>query len=333
MSSVMTRLASRRRAGWIAWAGAFAIALFCLMPVAATAAGEAPRVVATIKPVHALVARVMAGAGEPAPLLQGAASAHTYSLRPSEARLLASADLVFWIGPDYEAFLVRPLAALGNGRAVALIDAEGITTLAPRQGGLWHKDDGHGHGHPREDGGGPRDTHIWLDPANAIAMTAAIADALAEADPGRASLYAANAAAARAEIEALDRRLAKALAPLANRPYFVFHDAYQYFEARYGLRPAGAIMVTPGHLPGARRLGAIRARIEQAGALCVFAEPQFEPRLVETVAAGTPARTGVLDPLGMTTPAGAAAYAAILEGLAGALTACLTPGDAIARRG
>jgi zinc transport system substrate-binding protein len=303
---------------------AASLALIALLLRAAPAAAEPPRVVASIKPVHALVAAVMEGIGVPALLVPGNASPHLYSLRPSDAQRLAEAQLVFWIGPVHEAFLAKPLAALGDGaRAVTLAEAPGVTLLRAREGGVWeggahdHASERRGHDSAEEDG------HLWLDPGNAKAIVAAAARALAAADPANGARYRANAARTQEALSALDARLGALLAPVKTVPYLVFHDAYQYLERRYGLAAAGAITVAPERKPGARRVKEIRARIAAAGVACVFAEPQFEPGLVRTLVEGTGARTGVLDPLGADLAEGPGLYAAMMERLAGALARCL----------
>jgi zinc transport system substrate-binding protein len=311
----------------------------------AAAAAEAPAVVASIKPVHALTAQVMAGIAVPQLLLSGAGSPHSYSLRPTDAALLQAADVIVWIGPGLEAFLARPLASLAHGaQSLELARAQGVQLLPVRRGGVWppHADADHvdaaepaeaAHAHPTPHtadaahaGGAAADMHIWLDPRNAAAMLRAIAAALAAADPAHAEGYRANAATAAAALDGLDAELDAATAPVRDRRYVVFHDAYQYFEARYRLSPAGAITVSPEMPPGARRLAEVRATIRASGAVCVFSEPQFPPALVQTLIEGTPARTGTLDPIGVDLPRGPDAYAGLMRGLASSLRACLRAG-------
>jgi zinc transport system substrate-binding protein len=300
------------------------------------ARAEVP-VVASIVPVHSLVAGVMEGIGTPHLLVPGGASPHSFALRPSDARKLEQAKAVFWIGPALETFLERPIDALARKAAVvALIDAEGVKRLSYREGGPWEaheheegkaapgKDShAHEHGHAHGDTHTGSDGHVWLDPQNALAMTGAIAEALGKADPANKARYEANAARVAARLQALDAALAKTLAPARGKPYIVFHDAYQYFEARYGLTPAGSITVSPEVSPGAKRLVEIRDRIRKAAAICVFAEPQFEPKLVRTAIQGTDARAATLDPLGARLTPGSDAYFDLLRNLAADLTACL----------
>lgn len=302
--------------------------LICILALLIPAAGAAaPQVTVTIKPLHSLVAAVMDGVAAPRRLLPDGASPHAYALRPSEMRALSSADLVFWMGPALETFLVQPLAALPPSvRRVALMDAPGIQHLPARAGGLWSEAE-HDHAHDHHDHGGrDLDPHVWLDPMNAVAMLRHIAAVLAEIDPAHGQRYTENAHAAEAALRALDARLRERLAPVRALPYVVFHDGYQYFEHRYGLHPVGALSVTPGVSPGARRVRQLRERILSSGARCVFAEPQFQPALAARLTEDTPAQAAVLDPLGMDVPEGPGAYAAILEGLAEALVGCLADG-------
>ena len=341
-------------------------AVLATVPTGAAAA-DTPVAVASIKPIHSLLAGVMEGVDRPALLVQGGASPHTWSLRPSDARALQDADLVVWIGEDLESFLVQPLDALASEAYVLeLSRAEGITLLRVREGGAWdeHGDD-HGareepgededhdeasrhereshegedegqqaevdeesedtHVH-QEDGhehhGGEYNMHLWLDPANAAVIVGAMADALSRLHPERASVYQQNAAALQVRLRDLDAELKEAFSPVSDRGFIVFHDAWQYPEIRYDLRAVGSVTVSPDQAPGAARLGEIREKITSAKATCVFAEPQFEPRLVRTLVDGTGARTGTLDPLGAALEAGPDLYFELMRANARAFRTC-----------
>jgi zinc transport system substrate-binding protein len=291
------------------------------------ALAEGPAVVASIAPVHSLAAAVMAGMGEPVLLVKGASSPHDYSLKPSDARALNAAKLVFLVDDKaLESFLAKPLAALaGKAKVVRLGAAPGVKRLEPREGGAWENHDDHDHGHAKHDhhDEDELDPHLWLDPGNAKAMTEAMAAALADADPPHATAYRDNAAKTLARLDALDADLKLRLAPAAGKPFVVYHDAYQYLEAAYGLTAAGSVTVSPERKPGAKRLKAIRDKIVRLKAACVFAEPQFDPRLAGTLAEGTGARTGILDPLGAALAPGADLYPGMMENLADAVSGCL----------
>jgi len=311
-------------------------------------------VVVSIKPIHSLVASIMQGVGEPSLIVEGAASPHTYNMKPSNASALQAAKVVFWVGPGLEAFLDKPLDALsGSAKVVELSEAPGLEKLKFREGGAFeahdHGDEGHGdeghkhaegetehddaaapeaaaghdHGHDHEHGHGDTDMHMWLDPVNAKAMAAEIEKTLAEADPDNAGAYKANLEALNKRLDDLDAKLAETVAPVKDKPFVVFHDAYQYFEHRYKVRVAGSITVSPEVLPGAERLSQIHAKIKELGATCVFAEPQFEPKLINVVIEGTPAKSGTLDPEAGTLDAGPDLYFQLMENIGTSLKTCL----------
>ena len=270
-------------------------------------AARPARVVVSILPVHALAAGVMAGVGEPVLLIRAGASPHDASLRPADARALGAADLVIWVGPGLETFLEAPLRTLaGAARVITLTDAlarNGAELLTAPPRGI--------------------NPHLWLDPEIAGRIVRLTATALSELDPANAAAYRANAARMTDKLHGLDRDLRDRLAPVAELPYVVFHDAYAYFEARYALSAAGAFTVNPAIPPGARRLAGLRARIVEVGALCLFSEPQFNPAVVEALAAGTSARVRTLDPLGAGITPGPEAYFRLMRALAEGLAGCL----------
>lgn len=298
------------------------VAMFSLGP----RAHASPRTVATIKPLHSLVAGVMAGVGAPVLLVTGTASPHDHALKPSQARALAAADLVIWIGPEMEGFFAKAAASLDSKTTLlTLIDHDGLTRLPAREGGAWETPHDHGagaHGEIKE-AHGYHDPHVWLDPANGRAIVALVADTLARMDAGNAPVYRANAARMIQDLKALEQEIADLVIPIRDVPFIVFHDAYQYFEARFGVNAAGSISVSPERRPSARRLVDIRARIATSRAACIFTEPQFPPRLAETAREGTPARLDTLDPLGADIEPGPDAYATLLRRLASSLVSCL----------
>ncbi len=326
------RLFARRPAPGLALVLVLALALLAVAVLARApaAAAEIPRVVVSILPVHSLVAAVMEGLGAPHLLIRGGASPHDANLRPSDARALSAADLVIWVGPGLETFLEKPLAALaGEARAIMLTEAPGMRRLRRRAGGAFEP---HGaepsvaeRGHEAEDGREAVNPHLWLDPENAARIVRISAQALSALDPANAAAYGANAARLEARLDGLDRALRARLAPVAPVPYVVFHDATAYLEARYGLRAMGAVTVNPALPPGARRLAALRRRMIETGAACLFAEPRFRPALVAAVIEGTGARAGTLDPLGADIAPGPEAYFALMRALADDLLACLKP--------
>ncbi|WP_085585337.1 zinc ABC transporter substrate-binding protein ZnuA [Thalassospira mesophila] len=328
--------------------GALFVAAQFALPNGAQAA-DAPRVVASIKPIHSIAAAIMEGVGEPDLLVKGAASPHTYSLRPSEASALQNADLVIYVSPELEAFLSKPLASLsGNAKILELAEADGISTLAMREGGAWEAhhhgdedahddddeehddhdhdtahDDDHNHDHDPEHHHDEGDPHIWMSPENGKAIARDITEELAEIDPTHADFYRANLKSLLGKIDATKDDLVNRISAVRQKPFIVFHDAYQYLEHSFDLQAVGSITISPDRKPGAKRLHDIEEKIKSSGASCVFAEPQFKPALVQSIVADTGARIGTLDPLGANIDAGPDAYTDILSQNIDALASCL----------
>lgn len=313
----------------------------------AASAAERSGVVVSIKPLHSLVSAVMQGVGEPKLIVQGAGSEHSYNLKPSDARAIENAKVIFWAGPSMETFLDKPFDTLGEGaKVVALGEADGLTKLKFREGGPFeahdHGDEGHDHGaeagahdgHDHTNEASEKadehhhhaefDLHFWLDPQNGKVLVGDIAKVLGESDPEHAAQYEKNAADYAEKLDVLTKNIDSELQPVKDKPFIVFHDAYQYFENRFDVKAAGSITVSPEKAPGAGRIKAIHEKIKSLGAVCVFSEPQFEPRLVNTVIDGTEAKTGVLDPLGSELKDGPDLYPKLIQNLADSLKNCLS---------
>jgi zinc transport system substrate-binding protein len=299
--------------------------------VTSASAQTPPKVAVTIKPVHSLVAQVMGETGKPALIVDGATSPHTYGLRPSDAKVLNAANIVFRMSEALEPFTAKIAKSLpASVRVVSLDQGAGIKRLARRSGGTFEMHaaagakDAHGHGHGSSlTSASDADGHVWLDPRNAVTMIDEISGVLSSTDPARAQIYKINADKAKDAIHALDAEIERDLKPLADRPYVVFHDAYQYFEVRFGLSPVGSITTNPEVPPSGKRLADIRRKLGALSASCVFSEPGFSTRVVQAVTEGTSAKSGVLDPEGTTLPAGPDLYGALMRKLAAGFKSCL----------
>jgi len=307
--------------------GVMAIGLFCafsIMPVKMVMADQKPlSIVASIKPVHALVAGVMGDLGTPHLLLAAPTSAHHFTLKPSQARALQNADIVFWIGPGMEQPLTKALATLAaDAQSVALDDSAGLVLFD-------FDDDGHDdHGtKDKHDGHGGHgiNPHIWLDPFNAQIMLGLIADHLGKADPVNAKAYQANADAMRQTFAQLQIDIARQLAPFAESEFLVLHDAHIYFERRFGMRAHAAITTEPDVMPTAAKIKKLRRDLESHPMDCIFGEPFLGQKAVRLIAEGSDIRIGQLDPLGSQLPAGASLYADLLKSYAAAFKGCLAP--------
>ncbi|QCY09822.1 zinc ABC transporter substrate-binding protein ZnuA [Pseudomonas sp. MPC6] len=278
------------------------------------------KVLTSIKPLQLIAAAVQDGVAIPEVLLPPGASPHNYALRPSDVRKVQSVDLLYWIGPDMEGFLPRVL----NGRtlpSVAVQDMPGLKLRRFAEDNHSHAEEADEHDHDHRPGS--LDAHLWLSPVNARVIAAKMAADLSVADPANAARYQSNLKAFDERLDALDLRLKKRLAAIEGKPYFVFHEAFDYFEDAYGLKHAGVFSVAAEVQPGAQHVAAMRTRLQEVGKTCVFSEPPLRPRLAETLVAGLPVKLAELDALGGYTPATAQGYEQMLEKLGNDLAGCL----------
>nr|WP_144963737.1 zinc ABC transporter substrate-binding protein [Pseudomonas sp. DE0010] len=278
------------------------------------------RVLTSIKPLQQIAAAVQDGVGSPEVLLPPGASPHHYALRPSDVRRVADADLLYWIGPDMEGFLPR---VLGN-RSKSTVAVQSLPGMKLRHFG----EDSHSHDEDHDDHDhdhrpGSLDAHLWLSSVNARVIAGKMAADLASADPANADRYKRNLAAFTQRLDALDARIKARVAGVAGKPYFVFHEAFDYFEAEYGLKHTGVFSVASEVQPGAQHVAAMRKRLQEVGKTCVFSEPPLRPRLAETLTAGLPVRLAELDALGGTDPVNAQGYERLLDKLGSDLASCL----------
>ncbi|RON51128.1 zinc ABC transporter substrate-binding protein [Pseudomonas frederiksbergensis] len=278
------------------------------------------KVLTSIKPLQLIAAAVQDGVAIPEVLLPPGASPHNYALRPSDVRKVQSVDLVYWIGPDMEGFLPRVL----KGRTlptVAVQDLPGMKLRRFAEDSQSHAEDADEHDHDHRPG--TLDAHLWLSPINARVIATKMAADLSAADPDNAPRYQSNLKAFDERLDALDLRLKARLAGVSGKPYFVFHEAFDYFEDAYGLKHTGVFSVAAEVQPGAQHVAAMRTRLQEVGKTCVFSEPPLRPRLAETLVAGLPVKLAELDALGGYTPATAQGYEQVLEKLGNDLAGCL----------
>ena len=309
------------------------------------------KVVTSIKPIHSLAAYVMDGVGKPDVIVDGYNSPHGFSLKPSHAKMIENADLIIWVGEDLEAFLEKPLNTIAKKSVnIEIMDLKGIKKLKFREKNIFEGHDDHGHGHKEEkhddhghkehkehddhghkkekhdDHGheghahGEHDPHVWLDPMNAKVIIKEIENQLVKLNPDNSSKYKANSKKAQSELDNLTKNIKKDLK--GNLRFVVFHDAYQYFENRFGIKVLGALTVNPDVLPGAEQLSEIREIIEHEKVNCLFSEPQFNPAIIKSIAKDTKIKTGVLDPLGATLDKGKSMYSELLQSMYASFKGC-----------
>ncbi len=286
-------------------------------------------IVVTIKPIHSLVSSITKGVSKPYLIIRGASSPHTYSLRPSDAKKIRRAKLVFRIDNTLENFLIKSLKTLGReARIVTLSETKGLTELKYREledfkSGHKGHDDHKGHkgheGHHHEG----TDLHMWLDPKNAIRFVHKIEAELKQADPKNAETYRVNAGELRERLTKLTKTIDSQLKSLKRRPFIVFHDAYQYFENRFGLKAAGTITLNHEVPPSVKQISTIKKRLKTLGAACIFQEPQFNQRISKAVARGTGTKILSIDPLGAAIEPSPGMYNKLLEGITASFKNCL----------
>jgi len=311
------------------------------------------KVVASIKPIHSLASYLMDGVGKPDLIVDGYASPHGFAMKPSHAKMLQEADLIFWVGEDIESFLVKPLGSIAKkAEKIELMEIRGINKLKFRERNIFEGHDDHGHkeddhddhakkedGHDdhdhdkdehKEDGHddhgheghahGEFDPHIWLDPLNAKKISKEMAKHLIENDPANESIYKENLKKANKDLDKLVKQVKSEL----NKDFksIVFHDAYQYFEKRFKVNVLGAFTVNTDVLPGAEQLSEIREIIEHEKVTCVFSEPQFNPDIINAVAKDMNINTGVIDPLGATLNPGKDLYFNLIKNMSKSFQGC-----------
>ncbi|WP_435945395.1 zinc ABC transporter substrate-binding protein ZnuA [Dryocola sp. BD586] len=284
-------------------------------------------VVASIKPLGFIASAIADGVTPTEILLPDGASEHDYALRPSDVKRLQGAGLVVWVGPEMEAFMQKSVSQLPPQKQLALAALKEVKPLLMKG----DDDDEHEHAqhaHSAENSDddhhhGEYNMHIWLSPEIARLSAVAIHDKLVELMPQNRTQLDANLQKFEAGLSSTDKQLGSVLAPLKGKGYFVFHDAYGYFEKHYGLTPLGHFTVNPEIQPGAQRLHEIRTQLVEHKAVCVFAEPQFRPAVINAVARGTNVRSGSLDPLGIGIAPGKDSYMQFLTGLANQYASCL----------
>ncbi|WP_394550599.1 zinc ABC transporter substrate-binding protein ZnuA [Pantoea sp. SGAir0183] len=284
-------------------------------------------VVASIKPVGFIASAIADGVTPVEVLLPDGASEHDYALRPSDVKRLQNADLVVWVGPEMEAFMTKSAAALPEKKNLEIVQIPGVKTLLLRGGedddhddheAAEHDQDAEHHHHH-----GEFNMHLWMSPEIAQKTAVAIHEKLLELMPQDKAKLDANLQHFEAELADTDKRIISQLAPVKDKGYFVFHDAYTYFEKHYGLSPTGHFTVNPEIQPGAQRLHQIRTQLVEKKAVCVFAEPQFRPAVIDAVARGTQVRKGTLDPLGTDISLGKDSYVKFLSQLSSQYETCL----------
>jgi len=306
------------------------------------------KVVTSIKPLHSLASYLMDGVGKPDLIVDGYASPHGFSMKPSHAKMLQNADLIFWVGEGMENFLEKPLNSIAKkAEKIELMETKGLQVLKFRERNIFDEHDHDDHDdhakkeddhddHDHDDHGkkeehddhddheghnhGEYDAHIWLDPINAKVILFEMSKHLIELDAKNESVYRDNLSKAYNEIDKLTKDVTAELDQSVAS--IVFHDAYQYFEKRFNVNILGAFTVNTDVMPGAEQLAEIREIIEHDKVSCVFSEPQFNPDIIKAVAKDMNIKTGVIDPLGATLNPGKDLYFKLIRNMSASFKGC-----------
>ena len=288
-----------------------------LMAVSFFASAEPPKVLASIKPLQLIAQAVTEGVTDTDVLLPPGSSPHSHSLKPSDARKLRIADVIFWVGPTMESFLPKMLTSTKGIKAVSMMDIHGIRLRSSEE------DEHHVHEHGEHHDHGDYDPHIWLSTDNARVIAREMARVLISVDKVNESLYQSNLDLFLKSMDQTDSRNCQKVEQSGKKPFFVFHNAYGYLQEQYGLEVAGYFTMNPEQQPGARHLLSLKGQLDKAGATCIFREPQFQPAYIERLTEGRSIRVGVLDPLAENIQSGPESYAKFINQLVDNITSCI----------
>jgi len=280
------------------------------------------KVVTTIKPIHSLVAGVMDGLGSPSLIVDGSNSPHNFSLKPSHAKMIEDAEIIFWVGEDLETFMIKPLESIANNATkVSFMDLDSIIKLKFKEENILEVegyDDDHDDHDKHADG--EFDAHIWLDPKNAIEIVNEIAKTLSLKDPNNKNVYYSNAEKLNHSLNELIKKINLSINKDAR--FIVFHDAYQYFEKRFDVSSAGALILNEEALPSAKKVSEIHKIIKKQNINCIISEPQFNPNIIKSIAQDSSILTGSFDPLGSSFDTNKNLYFEMILSLSNSLKDC-----------
>ena len=309
---------------------------------------ETKGVITTIQPINSLVSAVIGNTGKTISLIPAEISPHEFKLKPSDAKKMQEGNIIFYISKHLESDVVKVFDNLPkNIKIVDLLEETGIEHLSIRDNEAWERHDHHGHDdHDDHDKHGKKhddhdhdkhakkhddhddhqtkdDVHIWLSPDNAIKIINKANKVLSLYYPQNAKIYDENTKIMIDKINKLKAELTKDLAPIKDKPYVVFHDAYQYFEKAFGLNAVGSVALEGDIASSPKQVSYIKEKIVKLKASCVFQEPQFDSKLVKIVVEGTNAQIGTLDPLGVGIKDEKDFYLQLLRNMAKSLKECL----------
>ncbi|WP_442903306.1 zinc ABC transporter substrate-binding protein ZnuA [Gilliamella sp. Occ3-1] len=281
------------------------------------------KVISSVKPIGFITEAIVSGVTDTDIILPDGASPHTYYLKPSDLAKLKSAELVIWVGKDMEAFMPTILKNIDKQKQIELMTVPEIKSLLRTSHDKHEQEDAHSHDEVSQGHHGEYDEHIWLSPKIAKIIAQSIHDRLITLYPDKSTLIDENLDEFITKLTETEQNIAKKLITVQNRGYFVFHDAYGYFEAQFGLKKLGSFTINPAVQPGVQKVYAIQQKLKDHQAVCVFREPQFSPAVIEKIVSGTDVRIGELNPLGTSITLSKGAYSQFLSNLTQQLMDCL----------
>ena len=296
-------------------------------------ATETTGVISTIQPINSLVSAVIGNTGKSITIIPSEQSPHDFKLKPSDVKVLQNGNIIFYVSNHLESSITKVFKNLPkNIKLINLMEESGVNHLAIRDNDAWERHDHHGHddhddhdkhGKKHDDHEKEDDVHVWLSPDNAIKIVQKVNKVLSLYFPENSKIYNDNTTKFIDKIRNLKMELVKELSPIKNKPYIVFHDAYQYFEKTFELNAVGSVALEGDIASSPKQISLIKDKIVKSKALCVFQEPQFDSKLVKIVVEGTDAKIGTLDPLGVNISENKDFYLQLITNMAKSLKECL----------
>ena len=281
-------------------------------------------IISSVKPIAFIAQAVSDGVTNTDILLPDGASPHTYSLKPSDLAKIKTAELIIWVGEDLETFMPTVLKSIDKNKQIELMDIPTIKSLLRTSTNNHDQQETHSHNNDSDhDHHGEYDEHIWLSPKIAKEIAQAVHDKLITIYPDKKDIIDENLNEFTVKLAETEQNIAKKLINVQNSGYFVFHDAYGYFESQFGLKNLGSFTINPAVQPGVQTVYAIKRELKEHQAVCIFREPQFSPAVIEKIVNGTDVRIGELNPLGTDITLSKNAYSQFLLKLTQQLLDCL----------
>lgn len=277
------------------------------------AAGDGMRVLASIKPLQLIAQAITDGVSQAQVLLPEGYTPHDYALKPSDLVRVYDADLVLWLGAEFESYLAKPMAMRDGVDLAVNILNEPFDERADDNDHASHNDH-HSHLYG--------DPHVWFSPEQALLIAEAVVQRLAQKDPDNTQRYSGNLMVFREQLQLADERIKAQLRTSGAASYLVYHDAYSHFEDYYGLTHVAVVTGQPEQKLGAKGLLNLRKIIFNQQVKCLFTEPQADADIVDILQEDSAMKVYQLDPMAGKTEVSVTGYMEFLERTAASFMAC-----------